>query len=97
MGLALLLFLTTLQTGINGSHSPYTTDTGEIQNALPRWGTLHWTGYPQYSLSGSLLVTLLRLLGIVPRDDGSFVNSPWLSLPIPNSALSLHKTFTVSS
>ena len=47
MAVALLLYLSTFQTVVNGSVSPYTTDVGEIQNALPRWGTIHWTGYPE--------------------------------------------------
>lgn len=82
MGLASALFLTTLQTTINGSSSPYTTDTGEIQNALPRWGTIHWTGYPQYSLIGSLLVSLLRLAGIAPAAGASLVSALWATVAI---------------
>lgn len=77
VSLTLCFFLTTLQTTINGSQSPYTTDTGEIQNALPRWGTIHWTGYPQYSLTGSLMVTLLRLLGVAPAAGASLVSALW--------------------
>jgi hypothetical protein len=82
MGLALALFLTTLQTTINGSDSPYTTDTGEIQNALPRWGTVHWTGYPQYSITGSLIVTLLRPLGIAPAAGASLVSALWATVAV---------------
>lgn len=82
VGLALVLFLATLQTTINGSHSPYTTDTGEIQNALPRWGTIHWTGYPQYSLTGSLFVTLLHALGIPPAAGASLVSAFWATVGV---------------
>jgi hypothetical protein len=82
MGLALALFLTTLQTTINGSDSPYTTDTGEIQNALPRWGTIHWTGYPQYTITGSLIVTLLRFIGIAPAAGASLVSALWATLAV---------------
>jgi hypothetical protein len=82
IGLALVLFLATLQTTINGSHSAYTTDTGEIQNALPRWGTIHWTGYPQYSLTGSLFVTLLRAVGISPAAGASLVSAFWATVAI---------------
>ena len=32
----LIIVLTTLQWDVNGSQSPYATDVGEIQNALPR-------------------------------------------------------------
>jgi hypothetical protein len=38
-----VLFAITLQTHINGGSHPYVTDVGEIQNALPRWGTIHYT------------------------------------------------------
>ena len=82
MGLALVLFFATLQTTINGSHSPYTWDTGEIQNALPRWGTIHWTGYPQYSLTGSLFVSLLRPLGIPPAAGASLVSAFWATVAV---------------
>ena len=80
--ISFVLYLTTLQTTINGSSSPYTYDTGEIQNALPRWGTIHWTGYPQYSLTGSLLVTLLRLAGISPAAGSSIVSAFWAAITI---------------
>ncbi len=71
------LALTTLQTQVNGSPSPYATDVGEIQNALPRWGTLHFTGYPLYSLTGSLFVTLLRWVGVAPAAGASLVSALW--------------------
>jgi hypothetical protein len=71
------LALSTLQTHANGSTSPYATDVGEIQNALPRWGTLHFTGYPLYSVTGSLIVTLLRLAGIAPAAGASLVSALW--------------------
>ncbi|MBN1316185.1 MAG: DUF2723 domain-containing protein [Anaerolineales bacterium] len=80
--LSFILFLTTLQTTINGSESPYTNDTGEIQNVLPRWGTLHWTGYPQYSFIGSMLVTILRLVGIPPAAGASIVSAVWAAITV---------------
>ncbi|MHB9032301.1 MAG: protein O-mannosyl-transferase family [Anaerolineae bacterium] len=76
-GIALVAYLCTLQWGINSGGSPYTTDVGEIQNALPRWGTLHYTGYPLYSLLGSLVVSLLRLAGIAPAGGSSLVSALW--------------------
>lgn len=82
VGFASILFLTTLQTTINGSNSPYTNDTGEIQNVLPRWGTLHWTGYPQFSFLGSLLVSVLRLAGIEPAAGASVVSAVWAVIAI---------------
>jgi len=77
VAVAALLFLSTLQTIVNGSHSPYTTDVGEIQNALPRWGTIHWTGYPLYTFLGSLFTTLLRWVGIPPAAGTSLFSALW--------------------
>jgi hypothetical protein len=78
--LALIIFLTTLQLAVNGSSDPYVTDVGEIQNALPRWGTIHFTGYPQYTLLGSLFVTGLRLVGIPPAAAASLFSAAWGAL-----------------
>lgn len=78
LGLALLaIYLSTLQWQINGSSSPYATDVGEIQNALPRWGTIHYAGYPLYTFLGSLFVTLLRVLGVPPAAGASFFSAVW--------------------
>jgi len=77
MAVAALLFLSTFQTVVDGSQSPYTTDVGEIQNALPRWGTIHWTGYPLYTFLGSLFVTLLRWVGIPPAAGASLFSVLW--------------------
>jgi hypothetical protein len=77
MVVALLLYLSTFQTIVNGSTSPYTTDVGEIQNALPRWGTIHWTGYPLYTFLGCLFVTLLGWLGIPPAAGASLFSTLW--------------------
>jgi hypothetical protein len=71
------IFVTTLQWRVNGSPSPYATDVGEIQNALPRWGTIHFTGYPQYTLTGSTVVTVLRFLGIQPSAGASLLSALW--------------------
>jgi len=75
--MALAATLTTLQWEVNGSRSPYATDVGEIQNALPRWGTIHFTGYPLYTFTGSLWVTLLRPLGIRPAAGASLFSALW--------------------
>jgi hypothetical protein len=74
---ALILFLSTVQTIVNGSQSPYATDVGEIQNALPRWGTIHWTGYPLYTFLGSLFVTCLRWAGVPPAAGTSLFSALW--------------------
>ena len=75
--IASLIFLITLQTHINGSNHAYATDVGELQNALPRWGTIHFSGYPLYSITGSLIVTLLRIVGIQPAMGSSLVSLLW--------------------
>lgn len=74
---AFLIYLTTLQTIVNGSLHPYATDVGEIQNALPRWGTLHFPGYPLYSLTGSIFVTLFRVIGVQPAVSGAIYSALW--------------------
>jgi hypothetical protein len=87
----LLIALSGLQWQINGSQSPYATDIGEIQNALPRWGTLHFTGYPLYTALGSLFVTLLRWLGVQPASGASLFSAVWaaagLALFVPCSSI----------
>jgi hypothetical protein len=75
--LAFAVFLTTLQMDINGDRGPFATDIGEIQNALPRWGILHFHSYPLYSLLGSAFVTLLRPLGIQPAMGASLYSAVW--------------------
>ena len=74
---AFALFLSTLQVNINGSGHPYATDVGEIQNALPRWGLIHRSGYPLYTATGSLFVTVLRLVGIQPSAGASLFSALW--------------------
>ncbi|NLF66210.1 MAG: DUF2723 domain-containing protein [Chloroflexi bacterium] len=78
--LSLLVFLSTLQLGVNGSEHRYFTDVGEIQNALPRWGTIHFTGYPQFTALGSLFVNGLRLVGLPPAAGASLYSALWGSL-----------------
>lgn len=80
--LALLLFLSTLQVGVNGSPHRYATDVGEIQNALPRWGTIHFTGYPLYTALGSLFVNALQLLGVAPAAAASLYSALWGAVSI---------------
>lgn len=81
LGLTILvtcvLYLSALQWEVNGSQHPYTTDVGEIQNALPRWGTIHYPGYPLCSLLGSFFVSLLRLAGIAPAAGSSLFSAVW--------------------
>jgi len=75
--IALALFLSTLQTDINGSEHPYATDAGNFQNALPRWGLVHRPGYPLYCLGGSLFVNGMRLLGLESAAGTSLWSAIW--------------------
>ncbi|MEO8084583.1 MAG: DUF2723 domain-containing protein [Ardenticatenales bacterium] len=75
-----LACLTTVQSTYNSSPHVYTTDVGEIQNALPRWGTIHFTGYPVYSALGSLFVTLLRAVHVPPALAVSLFSLLWAAL-----------------
>ncbi len=80
--LIFVVYLGTLQLAINGSQHPYTTDVGEIQNALPRWGTIHFPGYPLYSLTGSAFVSAVRLLGMKPAVGSSLLSAFWGAISI---------------
>jgi hypothetical protein len=77
MGVALALFLSTLQTDINGSRHAYATDVGEIQNAFPRWGLIHHSGYPLYTAMGSLFTNALWEVGIEPAAGASLFSAIW--------------------
>ena len=77
LAVVLALYLSTLQVAVNGSEHPYATDVGEIQNALPRWGTIHEPGYPLYSLVGSAFVTALRAAGVGPAAGSSLFSALW--------------------
>ena len=74
---AAVLFLSTYQTIINGGGHPYVTDVGEHQNALPRWGLIHHSGYPQWSALGSMFVMVLRVFGIEPAAAVSLWSVLW--------------------
>ena len=80
--IAFVIFVSTLQVDINGITHPYTTDVGEIQNALPRWGTLHFTGYPLYTALGSAFVTVLRPFGMEPAAGASLYSAVWGAISI---------------
>ncbi len=79
---ALFIYISTLQLGINGSSHPYTTDVGEIQNALPRWGTIHFTGYPQFTFLGSLFVSFMGLVGLSPAAASSLFSAIWGAISV---------------
>ncbi len=74
---SLALFLSTLQTDVNGSPHGYARDVGEIQNALPRWGLIHYSGYPLYTALGSLFVNALWPVGVEPAAGASLFSATW--------------------
>ena len=73
----LVVYLPTVQTIPNGSDHYYMIDVGETQVVLNVWGTLHYTGYPLYVLTGSALVALFRLFGANPAAAASLVSLVW--------------------
>lgn len=79
---ALVVYLFTLQLDVNGNYDPYKMDVGEIQNALPRWGTLHAPGYPLYAFLGSVFVTALGPLGIQPAAGASLFSAVWAAIAV---------------
>ncbi len=80
--IAFILYASTAQLHINGSNHPFATDVGEIQNALPRWGTIHHSGYPLYTALGSLFVTVLSWIGIPPAAGASLFSAVFGSISI---------------
>jgi hypothetical protein len=80
--LAAGLYLSTYQTIVNGSPHPFTTDVGEHQNALPRWGTIHHSSYPLWTFLGSFFVSLLGLFGVEPAAAASLYSLAWGLLAI---------------
>ncbi len=72
-----LIYLSTLQTIPNGSDHYFMIDVGEDQNVLNLWGTMHATGYPVYVMTGALLVTLMKALGIAAVTAPALVSLCW--------------------
>lgn len=82
IGVLLGVYFQTLQTEINGSAHGYTLDTGEIQVALNLWGTVHYTGYPLYTILSTLVTRLLVMLGAVPAAAASATSLIWSILAL---------------
>lgn len=55
-----------MMTEVSGGGSPYNDDVGEIQVALNTWGTIHHTGYPLFTITGNIVVTGVRAIGLTP-------------------------------
>lgn len=77
--LILLLFVYsgTLHRDVGSSDHQYMNDTGEIQVALNLWGTIHYTGYPVFTVLGASLTHLLRAIGLSPAAATSAVSTIW--------------------
>ncbi|HML23582.1 MAG TPA: DUF2723 domain-containing protein [Aggregatilinea sp.] len=67
----------TLQTHVNGSSDEYMLDVGEIQVALNAWGTVHYTGYPLYTILGNGFTLPLRAVGLEPAAAASLYATAW--------------------
>ena len=77
-----LIYATTLQRDINGSSHDYLLDTGEIQVALNLWGTVHYTGYPLYTILSALLTQTAVALGAPPALAASVTSLVWSLLAL---------------
>jgi hypothetical protein len=73
----LLVYSGTLQRDVNGSGDHYMIDVGEVQVALNLWGTIHYTGYPLFTILGAALTHALRAIGFSPAAAASAVATGW--------------------
>lgn len=76
---ALLLFIyaPTMLKQVGGGENPYMDDVGEAQVTLNVWGTLHHSGYPLWTISGNLLVSILRAIGVAPDFAPTLHSTLW--------------------
>lgn len=77
-----ILFTLNLQTDVNGSAHDYMIDVGEIQVALNVGGTIHYTGYPLFTILSTLLTAVARSLGIAPAAAASLAALLWSVLAL---------------
>ena len=78
-----LVYAGTLHGDIHGrSNNNYMDDSGEIQVALNIWGTIHYTGYPLYTILGALLVQVARAIGLSPAAAASATSAVWSLLAL---------------
>ncbi len=75
--LLLLVYAPTLLRQVGGGESPYMDDVGEAQVTLNLWGTLHHSSYPLWTISGNLLVSALRAVGVAPELAPSLHSTLW--------------------
>jgi hypothetical protein len=78
-----LVYAGTLHGDIYGrSNNNYMDDSGEIQVALNIWGTIHFTGYPLYTILSALLVQVARAIGLAPAAAASATSAVWSLLAL---------------
>lgn len=77
VGLLLLVYAGTLHSSVYGCSDNYMDDVGEIQIALNVWGTVHFTGYPLYTILGAVLAAVGRAVGLTPAAAASASSTLW--------------------
>ncbi len=91
--LLLLIYAPTMLTQPGGGENPYMDDIGEAQVTLNLWGTLHHSGYPLWTISGNLFVSLLRAVGVSPAFAPTLHSTFWTFIALGILfALLLHLT-----
>jgi hypothetical protein len=81
-GILFVVYAATMQQDVNGSSHDYVLDTGEIQVALNLWGTIHYTGYPLYTILSALIATAAKSLGMAPALAASATSLTWSLLAL---------------
>ena len=77
LSILLLVYTVTLQWDISSSGHDYTRDVGEIQVALNIWGTIHYTGYPLFTVLSALLTKMGNTMGMPPAAAASAAATVW--------------------
>jgi len=77
LGILLVVYAGTLQWDMSGCASGYTADVGEIQIALNLWGTIHYTGYPLFTILSALLTEVGLITGVPPAAAASAAATVW--------------------
>jgi hypothetical protein len=82
LAVLLPIYAGTLQYDVNGSSHDYLLDAGEIQVALNLWGTIHYTGYPHYTVLSAALTQVGRAAGLAPAAAASATSLVWSCLAL---------------
>lgn len=76
------LYLLTLQRDVNGSSHDYMIDVGEIQVAFNLGGTIHFTGYPLFTMLSTVLTAVAHASGMAPAAAASLSGLVWSVLAL---------------